>query len=134
MTKPKTTPIFNKPEQKQRRQTLRGHMPEPEKRLWQILRKEQLGVKFRRQHGIGDYVVDFYCPALKLVIEVDGDSHYSEQARNYDKVRDGYMRSLGIVTLRFNNNDVMKNLEGVYQQITKQLASRTGSQQEEKNG
>lgn len=134
MNKPKTTPIFNKPEHKKRRQTLRGDMPEPEKRLWQILRKEQMGVKFRRQHGIGDYIVDFYCPELKLVIEVDGDSHYSEKARNNDNVRDEYMRSLGIITLRFNNDDVMKNIEGVHQQITRQLASRTGSQQEDQNG
>ena len=60
-------------------------MTEPEKRLWSILRNNQLGVKFRRQHGIGHYIVDFYCPELKLIIEVDGESHFSEDAQAYDR-------------------------------------------------
>jgi len=79
--------IFNKTEYKPRRQALRSNMTEPEKKLWQILRGEQMGVKFRRQHGIGHYIADFYCPELKLVIEVDGDSHESADAQAYDAVR-----------------------------------------------
>ena len=109
--------IFNKIEYKQRRQELRNNMTELEKRLWSILSNNQLGVKFRRQHGIGHYIVDFYCPELKLIIEVDGESHFSEDAQAYDKIRDAYMLGLGLITIRYNNHDVMHNIEAIYQSI-----------------
>lgn len=112
-----TQNIFNKTEYKQRRQTLRNNMTEPEKRLWSILRNNQLGVKFRRQHGIGHYIVDFYCPELKLIIEVDGESHFSEDAQAYDKIRDTFMLELGLSTIRIKNHDVMTNIEGISQYI-----------------
>jgi very-short-patch-repair endonuclease len=114
--------IFNKAEYKPRRQSLRNNMTEPEKKLWQILRGQQLGVKFRRQHGIGHYIADFYCPELKLVIEVDGDSHSSADAQAYDAKRTNFMKSLGITTLRFANDEVMNNLEGVHQYLTQYLS------------
>ena len=115
--------IFNKSEYKQRRQELRRNMPEPERKLWQILRNQQMGVKFRRQHGIGHYIVDFSCPQLKLVIEVDGDSHCSEEAQGYDAVREGFMQSLGIMTIRFKNDEVMQHIEGVYQHLKNYIDS-----------
>ena len=108
-----TQKIFNKIEYKQRRQTLRNNMTEPEKRLWGILRNHQLGVKFRRQHGIGHYIVDFYCPELKLIIEVDGESHFSEDAQAYDKIRDKFMLELGLTTIRITNTAIMQNIDGV---------------------
>ena len=108
-----TQKIFNKIEYKQRRQTLRNNMTEPEKRLWGILRNHQLGVKFRRQHGIGHYIVDFYCPELKLIIEVDGESHFSEDAQAYDKIRDKFMLELGLTTIRITNTGIMQNMDGV---------------------
>jgi very-short-patch-repair endonuclease len=113
--------IFNKVEYKQRRQTLRSNMTEPEKKLWQILRDKQMGVKFRRQHGIGHYIADFYCPELKLVIEVDGESHGLAEAQAYDGIRHNFMDSLGITTLRFTNDEVMNNIEGVHQHLTQYL-------------
>jgi very-short-patch-repair endonuclease len=116
--------IFNKTVYKQRRQTLRRNATEPEKRLWQLLRGNEMGVKFRRQHGIGHYIVDFYCPALKLAIEVDGDSHFSQSAQDYDSVRDNFMLSLGIMTIRVRNDDVMKNRQGVFEYINTQLELR----------
>ena len=109
--------IFNKVEYKERRQMLRNNMTEPEKRLWLVLKNKQLGVKFRRQHGIGDYIVDFYSPEIKLVIELDGESHFSAEAKAYDHIRDEYLLGLGIKTIRFLNKDVMNNLEGVFQTI-----------------
>lgn len=112
-----TEKIFNKIEYKERRQELRNNMTEPEKRLWSILSNKQMGVKFRRQHGIGNYIIDFYSPEIKLVIEVDGESHFSVEAQAYDKIREEFMQSLGLTTLRFLNQDVMQNLEGVYQMI-----------------
>ena len=120
MEKSEITTIFNKTQYKQRRQELRHHLTEPEQRLWQILRNKQMGIKFRRQHGIGHYIVDFYCPELKLIIEVDGDSHFSEEDQAYDKVRDDFMLSLDIMTIRLKNDDVMKNIEGVHQYIKQQ--------------
>ncbi len=116
--------IFNKTRFKQYRQSLRNNSSEPEKRLWQVLRSNQLGVKFRRQHGICQYIVDFYCAQLKLIIEVDGDSHFSDEACNYDAARDKFLSSLGFVTVRIKNDEVMQNIEGVYEIIKKQIESR----------
>ncbi|MDY6450626.1 endonuclease domain-containing protein [Acinetobacter faecalis] len=109
--------IFNKVEYKERRKMLRNNMTEPEKRLWLVLKNKQLGLKFRRQHGIGDYIVDFYSPEIKLVIELDGESHFSTEAKAYDQLRDEYFLGLGISTIRFLNQDVMNNLAGVFQTI-----------------
>ena len=109
--------IFSKPETTQKRQRLRNNMTKPEQVLWQYIRKEQLGVKFRRQHGIGEYIVDFYCAEKKLVIEIDGDTHFTESGIEYDKIRTGFINSLGIRVTRFTNNDVMTNIEEVLNRI-----------------
>ncbi|WP_228140698.1 endonuclease domain-containing protein [Acinetobacter sp. TGL-Y2] len=106
--------IFNKTEYKERRQTLGSDMTEPEQRLWSILKNKQMGVKFRRQHGIGHYIVDFYSSEIKLVIEVDGESHGTEEAQAYDQIRENDMVNLGLYTLRFSNQEVMQNLQGVF--------------------
>ena len=73
---------------------------------------------------IGHYIVDFYCTELKLVVEVDGDSHFSKAAQEYDNERDHFMLSLGIMTLRLKNDDVMNNIEGVCQCIKQSIHSR----------
>ena len=109
--------IFNRQQQKLLRQQLRANMPMPEKILWAKIRNQQLGVKFRRQHGIGRYIVDFYCAECALVIELDGESHYAESAREYDSIRDDYMRSIDLQVLRFTNLDVMNNLDSVILRI-----------------
>ena len=67
----------------------------------------------RRQHGIGKYIVDFYCSDFQLVIELDGDSHYQASAQEYDYVRDEFMRTAGLRILRFTNIEVMNNLNEV---------------------
>ena len=96
-------------------------MTETEKRLWLYLKNEQLGVKFRRQHSIGNYIADFYSPSIKLVIELDGSQHFTPEGLEYDKIRENFMKSLEIKTLRFNNNDVLTNIEGVLEDIRKEL-------------
>lgn len=96
-------------------------MTEPEIKLWQYLRNEQLGVKFRRQHSIGEYIADFYCSKLKLVIEIDGESHFNDEAIEYDSIRTNFFKSLGIEVIRFNNDEVMTNIEGVFEIIQKIL-------------
>ncbi|RDL44970.1 hypothetical protein DN730_04960 [Marinomonas piezotolerans] len=115
------TKIYNQKRTKSLRSQLRANMTDPERRLWRYLRKNQLGVKVRRQFGIGRYIVDFYCPAKRLVIEVDGDSHYTEEGMAYDQVRDQYMASLGICVMRFTNQQVMQEMEGVVDVIAAEL-------------
>ena len=114
--------IFNRPEYTGRRQKLRTNATFPESCLWQAIRNKALGVKFRRQHGIGHYITDFYCPEIKLAIELDGDSHFTIQAQADDQVRDDYFRSCGIEVLRFNNHEVMHNLSGVCERLAQVIA------------
>ena len=110
--------IFNHPNLTSLRQKLRKDMPTAEVILWSELQgKRFMGLKFRRQYGIGRYVVDFYCPRLKLAIEVDGDSHSSPKAERYDKKRQEYIERKGIKIIRCDNNDVYKNIDGVIEDI-----------------
>ena len=101
----------------------RSDMTGPETRLWAKLRARQLrGLKFRRQHGIGPYIVDFYCPEQSLVIEVDGDSH-----ADADQLRDRYFQSLGLRVIRYFNDDIVKNLDGVLEDLAEKLSSGSTS-------
>ena len=110
--------IFNRKTSSAFRRSLRNNPTEPEHRLWQALRSEQLGVKFRRQHNIGVYVADFYSAEACLVVEVDGESHYADEtARQHDVERDAYFAGLGLRVFRVTNAEVMANLDGVLQQI-----------------
>jgi very-short-patch-repair endonuclease len=96
----------------------------PEQRLWSILGRRRLGgFKFRRQHPIEPYIVDFYCAAAKLVVELDGESHEGRQA--YDEVRELQLRTLGLRIVRVTNDDVLNNLEGVAEAILREaIANR----------
>ena len=117
--------VFNRPSNKKRRTQLRKNSTEPERRLWQAVRGKQLGFKLRRQQGIGPYIVDFYCAEKKLVIELDGDSHCTQDAQRYDQQRSAYLNSLGLNVLRFTNFDVMQNLDGVLQRLVAYLNNPT---------
>jgi very-short-patch-repair endonuclease len=93
---------------------LRLRTTEAEKKLWYLLRNRQLkGKKFRRQHAIANYVVDFYCSECKLVIELDGNFHTDEAAKDYDKSRTALLTELGITVLRFWNEEVISDPERV---------------------
>lgn len=105
--------IFNRKQQKFLRQQLRKTASPIERLLWARLRGGQLGVKFRRQHGIGPYIVDFYCPGARLVIELDGESHYWQGRQEYDKTRDNFIEQQGLRIVHFSNVDVTHNLDGV---------------------
>jgi very-short-patch-repair endonuclease len=107
---------------------LRSNMTNPETRLWSRLRARQLqGLKFRRQHGIGPYIVDFYCPEQSLVIEVDGDSHADADQILKDQLRDRYFQSLGLHVIRYINDDILKNLDGVLENLAERLSLRSTS-------
>ena len=114
--------IFNSKFYKSRRQRLRNEMPQAEIELWKYLRRKQLlGHKFRRQQGIGAYVVDFYCPRLKLAIEVDGNSHFDTNTKTYDKHREQKLAELDITTLRFTNQEILTDLASVLEQIKSRI-------------
>lgn len=99
-------------------------MPPAELKLWGYLRASQINdFRFRRQYGIGNYIADFYCPGLKLVIEIDGDSHFQENSRIYDNKRQKYLESLGLEVLRFTNHEIYYDLERVLN-IIRQCASK----------
>ena len=109
---------FNNPTLKPIRRKLRQIPPEPENRLWYYLRSRRLQkTKFRRQYSIGQYVVDFYCPSARLAIEIDGDSHFTDEAEANDKIRTAFLKERGIRVIRFTNSDIMKNIEGVLERI-----------------
>jgi len=109
---------YNRPERKRLRKKLRNEAPKAEQKLWEHLRGNQLkGLKFRRQYGVGPYVIDFYCPYLRLAIEIDGDSHYEEAARAYDQKRQQYIEKHNVHFLRFTNDDIYNSLEGVVDDI-----------------
>ena len=97
-----------------RAREMRTNPTEPEKRLWRHLSNSQLGhLKFRRQQVIGHYIADFICPAAKLIVEVDGDTHSAAD----DARRDAELAELGYRTLRVSNADIMGNMDGVLQRI-----------------
>jgi very-short-patch-repair endonuclease len=100
--------------------TLRVAMTDAERRLWSRLRQEQLGVKFRRQHPTGSYVLDFACLDPKLVVEVDGSQHLDQLA--YDEHRTAWLMQHGFVVLRFWANEVMAETDAVVMRIIQQLS------------
>ena len=103
-------------------QKLRSSMTDAEILLWQKLRRKQLsGLQFYRQKPLGNYIVDFYCPSARLVIEIDVGQHYTEQGQSQDSKRDAYLNELGLSVLRFSNLDVLGNLDGVITEIVQHL-------------
>ena len=112
------TEIFNKKECTKKRQQLRKNMTKAEIFLWSKLKRKSLnGLKFRRQYGINNYIVDFYCPELKLAVEIDGSVHSYNSKIISDKKRQNCIESLGIKILRYSNNDVIKNVDSVLNDI-----------------
>ena len=120
------TKAFNRKTEKKRRQYLRKNMPEAEVILWSKLRRKQLcNIKFRRQYSVGPYVLDFYAPQIKLAIELDGDSHFTTEAKNHDRERDEYIEGFGIKILRILNPEIYENLDNVLEYIGRVIGERT---------
>ncbi len=106
----------------QQARTLRQQSTEAEKLLWRYLCGKQLeGIKFRRQQPIGEYIVDFVSFSHKLVVEVDGGQHAQPREQLRDRRRDAWLQEQGFTVLRFWNNDVLRNVEGVMEAIRKKL-------------
>lgn len=116
------TEYFNKSEFKQRRKDLRNNPTKAEKLLWNVFKGKGLGgFKFRRQYGVGRYVIDFYCVKSKLAVETDGGVHDSEESQKYDKDREEFIKNFGIRILRIRNEEVESNIEGVINMIMDEL-------------
>jgi len=114
--------IHNIPALKRRRRELRQNLTTAEADLWKNLQRSRLdGKKFRRQHSVGKYVLDFYCPECRLAVELDGEAHFTSIRADYDVVRDEFIRSLKIRTVRFENRLVFENLESVLETIKQHL-------------
>ncbi|HCA66949.1 MAG: hypothetical protein UW40_C0013G0002 [Parcubacteria group bacterium GW2011_GWF2_44_17] len=116
------TELFNQKTQTPRRRKLRNNSPKAESILWYRLKGKQLkGYKFRRQYGIGNYIIDFYVPKAKLAIEIDGESHIGKPVEMRDNKRQEFIEFLGISCLRFTNWDVYENIDGVLEEIISYL-------------
>jgi very-short-patch-repair endonuclease len=106
---------------------LHRNMSPAEAKLWKRLRAHRMGdVHFRNQHAIGNYIVDFCAPRKKLIIELDGSQHLEQ--REYDDERTGYLELRGYRVLRFWNNDVMNNIDGVLKVIWSVLKDEKGEE------
>ncbi|RTQ46836.1 endonuclease domain-containing protein [Hymenobacter gummosus] len=111
---PDTEHIHNLGHKKDARRQLRNHATTAEALLWRGLQRSQLvGRKFRRQHSIGPYIVDFYCPSEKLVVELDGAAHFTASGGAYDAERTAYLNGLGLRVLRFGNRFVLQQADNV---------------------
>jgi len=113
--------LHNRLELKAKRKKLRKTLNRAEAIMWNCLKRGQLGKKFRRQHSVGPFVVDFYCPALRLGVELDGGTHDNPQSQEYDKARTKFLQNKQIKIIRFLNVEVYDYLEGVLFEIKKHL-------------
>lgn len=110
--------IHNLPYLKTFRKALRNKLTPAEAYFWKQIQNSKFeGRKFRRQHSIGNYIVDFYCASEQLAIELDGDYHFSFTQQEKDQERDLFIAHFGIIVLRFENKQVFDNLEGVLREI-----------------
>jgi len=101
---------------------LRNKMTHAEELLWNYLKTNEWGYKFRRQHPLFMYVADFYCHQLKLIIEVDGSIHEVEDVKRNDIIRENHLKDLGLKIIRLKNNDVINHVENVLVQIKKYIS------------
>jgi len=100
-------------------------MTDAEKMLWKHLRRKNLdGYRFRRQHPVDRYILDFYCPALKLAVELDGAQHYTKEGKARDNKRTAWLEAQGIRVVRFRNAEVVTNIESVLREIHEKMRER----------
>ncbi len=106
-------------------QKLRDNMTEPELKLWEFLKMKPMGYKFRRQHPIAGYVLDFYCHKLRLSIEIDGGYHMQKEQKEKDNERTKYLENLGISEIRFTNEQVLNDYDNTIEIINSNLRAGT---------
>jgi len=110
--------LYNDPTVKLGRRHLRKNATDAEQKLWGVLRSRRMaGLKFFRQYSVGPYILDFYCPERRLAIEVDGGQHADVYGQQHDAHRASYLRELNIRVMRFWNNEVLQNIDGVGKKV-----------------
>ena len=110
--------LRNDPTLKQRRRELRRNQTNAEMALWAKVRNKQFfGMRFFRQYSIGPYILDFYCPTVKLAVELDGGQHNQSDNREYDAARSEYLKAQGIDVMRFWNNEVLLDVQSVLSKL-----------------
>ncbi len=114
---------INNPKLTPRAQKLRRDMTKEERHLWYDFLKN-LPVTIHRQKVIGNYIVDFYCASAQIAIELDGSQHFTPDGKEYDRQRDAYLQSRGIIVLRYSNGDIHRNFEGVCTDIHRNIFFR----------
>ena len=124
-----TTKLYNLAYLKEFRINLRKNMTEAELVLWQVLKDKKLcGRKFRRQHSIGYFITDFYCSSEKLIIELDGQHHYTPEGIEKDVERDAHLALMDKKVIRFENKEVLNNLTEVIKQIKAEYKNENPTQ------
>lgn len=114
--------LNNIPLLKDRRRHLRNNLTSAEATLWKYLKSSQLdGRKFRRQHSFGMFILDFYCPSENLAVELDGAHHFTEDGKKYDERRSKFLNDHGIQVVRFENHEVLEDIEKVLEEIRKRF-------------
>lgn len=123
------TEIYSRTVEKEKRRVLRNSPTDHEKLVWDRLKGKQLnGLKFRRQYSVGPYIIDFYCPEVKLAIEIDGAVHQVGDRPEYDAERQAYIERFGIRFVRFTNDAVERDIEGVLTTVS--AAATCGAERE----
>jgi very-short-patch-repair endonuclease len=121
------TQNFNKTSEKEKRRQLRKNQTFCEKIVWLYLRdRKTLGYKFRRQYSVDQFVIDFYCPKLKLAVEIDGNVHDQPDQKEYDIKRQEYLESFGIVFIRITNEELLGNPNMAFDRIEEVIKNLEG--------
>lgn len=115
------TKHYNKKTEQEKRRQLRNNMTYCEKIVWINLRKKQLGYRFLRQYSVDHFVIDFYCPELKIALEIDGDVHELPEQKDYDLKRQKYLQEFGILFIRISNEELLGNPNMAFDRIEKEI-------------
>lgn len=108
---------YNKKSEQEKRRSLRNNTTYCEKIVWLHIRKKQLGYRFLRQYSVDHFVIDFYCPELKLAVELDGNVHEIPEQKSYDKARQKYLEAFGIKFIRIKNEEFLGNPNKAFSKI-----------------
>ena len=117
------TKHYNKKSEQEKRRILRKNMTYCEKIVWLHLKKRQLGYRFLRKYSVDHFVIDFYCPELKLAVELDGNVHEITEQKEYDEARQKYLEKFGITFVRITNEEFLGNPNKAFIKIEKKIIS-----------
>ena len=120
------TKHYNKKSEQEKRRILRKEMTYCERIVWLYLRKKQLGPRFLRQYSIDQFVIDFYCPRLKLALEIDGDVHNLPDQKESDEERQKYIEQFGVMFVRITNEELSSNPNKAFEKIEAAIKTREG--------